>query len=143
MMDDAHDSLDLPKEDFKKPDPGSIEGVSTQVPDVRGMTVDDATKKLADEGFDASVSGEVNSDLDKGLVVRTSPESGAKVGSGTSIGLYVSNGIPPGNDDDDDDGDDGGDNGWEINPPTVPPTPPTEGNGEGNDDDDDDGSGWR
>src|SRR5690606_3045484 len=93
MMDGAHDSRDLPKEDFKKPDPGSIEGVSTQVPDVRGMTVDDATKKLADEGFDASVSGEVNSDLDKGLVVRTSPESGAKVGSGTSVGLYVSNGI--------------------------------------------------
>ncbi|PSL05355.1 membrane peptidoglycan carboxypeptidase [Haloactinopolyspora alba] len=149
MMDEAHEGL--PEKDFPELDPEVIEGVSATVPDVRGMTEDAAVDTLEGDGFDVDVFDEVNSDLDEGLVVRTSPGPGNEVSSGTTIGLYLSNGIPPsdddegngegegnegeGNNDDDDDESEPPD----IDLPTVDPSfpPGNEGGNEGGND------GWR
>ncbi len=135
MMDEVHEDMD--QKEFEDVDGSSIEGVSSTVPDVRGMTADEAGDSLESDGFEASVSGEVESDLDEGLVANTEPEAGADASSGTPINLLLSNGVPPGNEDDDNGGEDDEDDGdFTIQPPTVDPTPPDD------EDDDEDDDGW-
>ncbi|TDC51488.1 PASTA domain-containing protein [Jiangella ureilytica] len=124
MMDAALDGADeIP---FTAPDPQTIQGVTVRVPDVRGMDSDAAIETLADAGFSASVSGEVNSDLQEGLVVTTDPGAGAEVASGSNIGLVISNGEAPADDD------------ISGGPATQPPT---FGGEDG--DEEGDGDGWR
>ncbi|TDE00479.1 penicillin-binding protein [Jiangella asiatica] len=123
MMDAALEGA--PEDGFTAPDPSTIRGVSATVPDVRGMDADAAIAALGEAGFSASIAGEVNSDLSAGLVVRTDPEAGAEVASGTGVGLYISNGQPEEDDPTDD---------FTIAPPTIEPT-------FGPDDEDEDG--WR
>lgn len=92
MMDAALDGAkEIP---FNAPNPGTIRGVSVQVPDVRGMDADEAIDRLEGVGFSAAVSGEVNSDLQEGVVVDTDPGAGADVASGSNVGVIVSNGRP-------------------------------------------------
>jgi membrane peptidoglycan carboxypeptidase len=124
MMDAALDGAE--EIAFTAPDPETIRGVTVRVPDVRGMDADAAIETLQGEGFSASVSGEVNSDLQEGLVVSTDPGAGAEVGSGSSIGVVVSNGQPEAPEDD-----------LSGGPATEPPT---FGGGEDGDEDDED---WR
>jgi membrane peptidoglycan carboxypeptidase len=123
---------------FDEPDGSVIQGISTTVPDVRGMNADDAIETLEDAGFTAAVTSRVDSDLPEGRVVRSDPGAGSEAPSGINIRLFVSNGNPPGNNDDDDD-DDEDDREFRIpeNDPPSPPPPPD------NDDDDDDDDGWR
>lgn len=128
-----------PEQTFTAPDPKTIQGVTVRVPDVRGMSATSAIKKLEAEGFSASVAGEVDSDLSKGTVVRTDPGSGSKVGSGSYVGVYVSNGNPPAPPPPTE-------NVPTINPPTVtlPPNSPGNGNGNGGGEGEpDDDSSWQ
>ncbi len=92
MMDNALDGAE--EVAFTAPDPETIQGITVPVPDVRGMDADDAIAALEAEGFSAAVAGEVNSDLQEGLVVNTDPGAGAEVPSGTNIALTISNGEP-------------------------------------------------
>jgi beta-lactam-binding protein with PASTA domain len=55
------------------------------------MTVDEATAKLRDAGFDAVVGKAVSSDVQKGLVAEQNPGPG-KVAGGTTVTISPSNG---------------------------------------------------
>ncbi|PZF82843.1 hypothetical protein C1I92_15175 [Jiangella anatolica] len=110
---------------FTEPDPATIRGVTVPVPDVRGMDSDEAIETLTAEGFSAEVAGEVNSDLQEGVVVSTEPGAGAEVASGSNISLTVSNGQPEPDDD------------FTVGPPTEPPVFNEGGGG------DEEGDGWR
>ncbi|WP_198663672.1 transglycosylase domain-containing protein [Jiangella endophytica] len=127
MMDQAHDGAE--EVAFTAPDPETIRGITVAVPDVRGMSSEDAIRTLEDAGFGAAVAGEVNSDLQEGLVVNTDPGAGAEVASGSNISLTVSNGEPEEPTDD-----------FTVGPPLE--EPPVFGNEEG----DEEGGGedgWR
>jgi membrane peptidoglycan carboxypeptidase len=105
---------DEPKESFKRPDPKIVRGVNERVPDVRGVKADTASAQLQDAGFDSHIAGEVASALAAGLVVSTEPSGGTVYASGSSVGLYISSGVPAGEDEDDeeqDEGDEGQGNG--------------------------------
>lgn len=68
-------------------------GDTTNVPQVKGLTVAAATAKL--KGADLKVqvaSGSVESDQPKGTVVSASPDAGTSVPPGTTVILYVSAG---------------------------------------------------
>ncbi len=81
-------------------------GDTTDVPQVKGLTIAAATAKL--QGADLRVkvaSGSVPSDQPKGTVVSTSPAAGTEVPPGTTVILYVSNGKKKG-------GDGPGGDGW-------------------------------
>jgi membrane peptidoglycan carboxypeptidase len=82
-------------ERFRGPDPRSIRGLYITVPDVRGRSVSSATARLGSAGLGAYVAGRYNSRLPRGTVVFTSPRAGAGIGSGGSVGLYVSSGYVP------------------------------------------------
>ncbi|WP_168211977.1 penicillin-binding protein [Actinomadura rubteroloni] len=70
-------------------------GDTATVPDVRGMTVDDAIARLKAEQFSVSVaSGAVESDEEKGRVASTSPDGGTDAPIGSSVIIYVSKGKP-------------------------------------------------
>jgi membrane peptidoglycan carboxypeptidase len=88
----------LPNVDFTPPAGDEIAGVLTPVPDVVGMTVDEATTALEDAGFKVSVGGRVNSSIDEGLVASTSPGAATRLSSGDTVVIYESTGyVPPKN----------------------------------------------
>lgn len=64
------------------------------VPDVEGMTVDDAIARLQDEGFEVNPNRlSVNHpDYREGIVVGTNPAAGSEQGYGATITLQVSDG---------------------------------------------------
>lgn len=64
------------------------------IPDVSKMTVVEAEKTLRKQGFDVASDIEYigDDDIEKGLVVKTSPSIGREVKKGTSIILYESTG---------------------------------------------------
>ena len=68
---------------------------SKQVPDVKGMSQNDAREKLTQSGFkvQASVQTEDSINIDKDKVTRTDPAAGTSQPKGTSIMLYVSSGM--------------------------------------------------
>jgi beta-lactam-binding protein with PASTA domain len=108
----------LPDLDFVRPIKTRSSPDLSIVPNVVGMTVDDARHYLEGLGFSVSVVGQVNSDLQAGLVGQTSPAGGSTVYSGSTISLYTSTGTAA--------------------PATSPPTPgggtttgPGNGNGNG------------
>ncbi|HEU4542138.1 MAG TPA: transglycosylase domain-containing protein [Jiangellaceae bacterium] len=94
------------KEKFKRPDPKIVRGVDERIPDVRGASADTATAQLQDAGFDSHIAGEVASALTAGVVVSTEPSGGTLFASGGSVGLYISTGVPPADDEDKDEDDD-------------------------------------
>lgn len=64
---------------------------SLVVPDVSGMTVEDARSILKLNGFDVEkVLLVVNVDYEEGLVIKTDPVAGRSVEEGTTVKLYVS-----------------------------------------------------
>ena len=74
--------------------PSLFSSKEVEVPDVSGMSVVKAERKLEDAGFKvADKTKEVASDkIDEGDVVKTNPPSGRSVKEGTTITLYVSSG---------------------------------------------------
>jgi eukaryotic-like serine/threonine-protein kinase len=73
--------------------PGSgIPSGARIIPDVAGMTYDDATQKLANDDLLAQRVDEPDDDTEKGDVIRTDPEAGTSVAKGQQIKVYVSTG---------------------------------------------------
>ncbi|MFD0342870.1 Stk1 family PASTA domain-containing Ser/Thr kinase [Streptomyces sp. NPDC127117] len=68
-------------------------GAPVDVPDVTGLSVEDATAALAEEGLKARVRpGRVNSPEDAGDITRQSPGEGAEAAEGDTVELTVSDG---------------------------------------------------
>jgi serine/threonine-protein kinase len=60
------------------------------IPSVEGMTQSDALDTLEQFSLLGSVEGEVNPDVEPGLVIRTSPEEGTQVDKGSTVTVFVS-----------------------------------------------------
>lgn len=89
---------ELPYEDFAPPGSASDDYDGPIVPDVTGMTIEDASEILEDFGYDVEVGKQIQADLDKGLVVRHDPRAGDRADGGDTITLYPSSGPPKGAD---------------------------------------------
>ncbi len=76
---------------FPGPDQALLKSVYTDLPNVVGMTIDQATQTLQDAGFDVSVGPEVDSSEGAGLVGAQNPGAG-KVAGGTTVTINPSNG---------------------------------------------------
>jgi serine/threonine-protein kinase len=64
-----------------------------EIPDVSDMTVEEAIKKLTDEGFVAGEEVEENSDeIAEGSVIRTTPQAGKIRDEGSTVDLFISRG---------------------------------------------------
>ncbi|HEX6516953.1 MAG TPA: transglycosylase domain-containing protein [Nocardioidaceae bacterium] len=89
-------SAKLPYEDFQAPPGDEIAGVLSTVPDVGGMSVEQATSTLEGAGFSVANGGEVNSEVAAGTVAYSSPGAGASLSSGDTVVIYTSTGyVPP------------------------------------------------
>ncbi|MFB9832251.1 PASTA domain-containing protein, partial [Actinoallomurus acaciae] len=67
-----------------------------RVPNVRGLSVQEATKQIEAAGFTVQVSPRAtDSDQRKGTVAYTSPSAGTKADQDTSVVIFVSNGNGP------------------------------------------------
>ncbi|QPZ37427.1 transglycosylase domain-containing protein [Paramicrobacterium chengjingii] len=78
---------------FPEADKNLTRRILKDVPDVVGQSVEDATSSLDDAGFSVSVSeDQVDSTVEAGKVASTDPAGGARVNSGSTITIYVSNG---------------------------------------------------
>ncbi len=84
----------LPDEQFVAPDPNAITGQIVDVPDVTGRAAADAADQLRGAGFVPNVGRYVDSKLPKGQVASTSPIAGARVGTGTLVTMFISDGTP-------------------------------------------------
>ncbi|MFF6784867.1 Stk1 family PASTA domain-containing Ser/Thr kinase [Streptomyces sp. NPDC012510] len=68
-------------------------GAPVTVPEVSGSSVEDATAELEEAGLKVkTASTRVNSEFDKGLVAKTSPDQGKQVGEGDTVTLTISKG---------------------------------------------------
>jgi hypothetical protein len=86
---------DLPVRQFATPDPATVAGVTTTVPDVRGLSGSAAVATLQAAGFEAYVAAEVNSSAPQGVTVGTDPPSGSQSFSGGAVRVFVSSGFLP------------------------------------------------
>lgn len=81
---------------FAPIDPSLLVGEQRTVPSVSGMTQEAAVKALTQAGFVPIVATEaVDSYEEAGLVAYTDPRSGSTSTSGTTVTIYLSNGVPP------------------------------------------------
>lgn len=62
------------------------------VPDLKGLTLDEAKAKLAEEKLKLGTVKEVDSEEDKDVVTGMSPEQGMSVNEGSTVDIQVSNG---------------------------------------------------
>jgi hypothetical protein len=85
----------LPNVDFVPPIKTTQSTNLAIVPNVVGMTEQDARTTLQGLGFIVNVVGQVPSTLEPGLVAQTSPEPGSTMYNGSTISLYVSTGPAP------------------------------------------------
>ncbi len=86
----------LPVIAFTKPDPSVIAGLSTKVPDLRGLDPAFALQVLADAGLKGDLaSTRVRSSRPENTVAFTYPSRGSFVTSGRSVVLYLSDGSQP------------------------------------------------
>ena len=72
----------------------------TEVPDVAGLSQDDAEAQLEDAGFATSIETQASSDVDSGLVIETDPAGGETAKRGSEVTVTVSTGaaqvkVPP------------------------------------------------
>ncbi|HET6652187.1 MAG TPA: transglycosylase domain-containing protein [Nocardioides sp.] len=134
MWGDAMKAIEpmLPDTNFSVPDPTAIQGRLVTVPSVYGFSPSSAAEVLRRSGLNPVVGPMVNSSNSYGSVAYLSPGSGTQVGTGSTITMYISNGVPdtppppPPSDDDDDDDDNSGPGNGNGN---------GRGNGRGGDDD--------
>ena len=75
--------------------PKLTENADVLVPDVSGLSVIDAEKKLQSEGFEVQTETKLTTSdtIKEGLIVKTSPAAGRTVKEGTIIVLYESSGV--------------------------------------------------
>ena len=84
----------LPDVDFSRPAADEITGLLVPIPSTYGMSIDKATSVLEDAGFTVAVGGEIDSQLDQGLVAGSYPRSGDSTSSGDTVTIYPSDGSP-------------------------------------------------
>jgi membrane peptidoglycan carboxypeptidase len=85
-----------PVAELPPPDPFYANGLTTSVPPVDGDSVSDATSQIDGAGFTAAVeTTAVNSNEPLGTVAFTSPGGGTSAASGTTVEIFVSNGVAP------------------------------------------------
>jgi membrane peptidoglycan carboxypeptidase len=87
---------DLPRRKFTPPDPaGGVNGVPTQVPDLRNAEITDAMERLEDVGLEGEIDPLPRaSALPAGTVLWTSPGAGARLRSGNRVRVVISSGVP-------------------------------------------------
>ncbi|MDN3354523.1 transglycosylase domain-containing protein [Actinomadura sp. DC4] len=89
LQDTKPSSFHTPVDDF-----GNLD--QARVPNVRGLSVTDATRQIQNAGFSVQVSPRaIDSSQRKGTVAYTSPSSGVKADKDTSVVIFVSNGNGP------------------------------------------------
>ncbi|WP_425845123.1 Stk1 family PASTA domain-containing Ser/Thr kinase [Agrococcus sp. TSP3-2-1] len=71
-----------------------IAGLSTNVPEVAGLTEDEAVAAVEAADLEAEVRRMID-DADVGTVLRSEPESGVRLSPGSPVTIVVSNGPPP------------------------------------------------
>ncbi|MEJ1089007.1 transglycosylase domain-containing protein [Microbacterium sp. Mu-80] len=79
---------------FPEPDPNLTRRVMKDLPDVVGMTIEEAEKTLEEAGFSVQVGDEVDSTHPKGTVAEQDPGAG-RVAGGTTVTLSPSSGKAP------------------------------------------------
>ena len=85
----------LPYEDFTPPGPRETNSrMQVTVPDVRGLSISEATSRLAGEGFYVSTGESQISDVTRGNVAATSPAAGDQSAKGATVYVYPSAGRP-------------------------------------------------
>jgi membrane peptidoglycan carboxypeptidase len=97
---------------FPSPDPALLKTAQVTLPDVTGMSVEDAQAKLEDAGFSVRVGDAADSEVAAGLVASQEPGAG-RVAAGATVTLHPSTGTSPSSPGDGDgngngDGNDGG-----------------------------------
>lgn len=85
----------MPVLGFTQPPTAMVKGVQVSVPDIAGLSVDAAKKKLKDAKLNAQVAdGQVPSQYPAGTVAGSDPGTGTKVDRGTAVQILVSSGAP-------------------------------------------------
>lgn len=79
---------------FPAPDPNLTRRVMKDLPDVVGMSVDEASQTLQEAGFTVRVGDPVDSTVDEGLIAEQDPGAGSVPG-GTTVTIRPSSGTPP------------------------------------------------
>ncbi|KAB1644839.1 transglycosylase domain-containing protein [Gulosibacter chungangensis] len=79
-------------EDFPEPPAESLKVENVMVPDVRGMTVSEATSTLEAAGFSVTVGSETNSDEAAGTIAVTNPSPNTRAPEGSTVTIRPSNG---------------------------------------------------
>ncbi len=83
-----YNSMDAAKENIKEN--------TIVIPDVKGMTLTEATKKLEEAGLKVGlVTRKYDSNIEEGRVIETLPGAGRRVGKLEEVGIFVSNGEEP------------------------------------------------
>ncbi len=90
IMEQAHEGRDVRQ--FEEPSTEITEGEETEVPEVRGMTIDEAKSALTEEGFTVEIGDEVASSRDEGMISTTTPSGGTEENTGTVVSIYPSSG---------------------------------------------------
>jgi membrane peptidoglycan carboxypeptidase len=77
---------------FGPPDSRLVEGKSVAVPEIRGLTPEQAKALLEGLGFSYEDGGDTDSDKPSGTVAKSDPESGANTSIGALVKVFTSNG---------------------------------------------------
>ncbi|SHN03855.1 penicillin-binding protein [Cryptosporangium aurantiacum] len=86
----------LPVKQFVAPTSKLAYGIRVTVPDTTGDSVEAATNKLRDAGFEVRLSPvRESSEVGEGRVARTDPSGGSDSTKGSVVTIVVSNGEPP------------------------------------------------
>lgn len=89
IMDDA--LAGEPVEQFEQPSSAVVQGEDAPVPEVRGMTIEEAQDALAQSGFQMEINQYTyRSQLPEGQIVQTQPSEGSTQQTGQAITVYVS-----------------------------------------------------
>ncbi|MGO3884811.1 MAG: transglycosylase domain-containing protein [Mycetocola sp.] len=81
-------------DDFAGPSETLTRVPQTQVPDVTGLSVEDAQARLRSVGFSWAIGDAAESSVDEGKVASTSPAAGASAATGSSVTITPSSGEP-------------------------------------------------
>ncbi|WOF24079.1 transglycosylase domain-containing protein [Microbacterium betulae] len=84
-------NIHYPGAAFPEPDGNLIRRVLVDLPDVTGMSVDEATSTLQSAGFSVTVGDSVVGDQPEGIIQRQDPGAGQAAG-GSVVTIYPSNG---------------------------------------------------
>ncbi|MGH8870198.1 MAG: penicillin-binding protein [Actinomycetes bacterium] len=84
----------VPATGFAGIDPSFLRGDKIAVPDVRGLSPESAEARIEDVGLVPQISQvRLYSSVPEGQAVQTSPGAGAEVASGSTVQIYLSNGL--------------------------------------------------